>query len=163
MQKSFQHDLSFVQGLQAHRASDEWNTDLVIPREAIAADSALFRAFNYDFSKICRHQQAQLAKNRISKEHIWAIFGRNRGRIPGVDAKDIQTLIEFAMYRITPPISESFKAEAQDVAPLRDNKQVTVQIVSRWDDNISKGTRSTGNTWYSFKSPASCRLQRTAY
>ena len=74
----------------------EWNTDFVI----------IFKACNYDFSTMCRHKQASLAKNRISRERIWAVFG--------------QTLIEFAVFGITAPIAASFKAEAHDVAPLRD-------------------------------------------
>ena len=112
----------------AHRASDEyytmrhaqaWNTDFVIPQEAIDADSALFRACNHDFAEMCRRKQSLLAANRISKERILAIFGHRGERIQGVDAKDVQIVIEFAVYGITPPTSESFKAEAHDVAPLR--------------------------------------------
>ena len=113
----------------AHRASDEyytmrhaqaWNTDFEIPTESIEADSALFKLCNYNFTEVCRRKQALLAHNRISKDRIVAIFGPNGERIPGVDAKDIQILMEFAVNGITPPTSPSFKPESHDVAPLRD-------------------------------------------
>ena len=119
-----------LQALQeAHRAADEyytmrhaeaWNTDFVIPQEAIDADAALYRDCGHDFTEMCRRKQASLAANRISKERIVAIFGSRGERIPGVDARDIQILINFAVSGITPPTSESFKAEAHDVAPLRE-------------------------------------------
>ena len=41
-------------------------------------------------------------------------------KIPGVSLLDFNTLIEFATYGITPIVSPSFKAEAVNVAPLRD-------------------------------------------
>ena len=113
----------------AHRASDEyytmrhaqaWNTDFVIPTEAVEADSALFKLCNFDFTEVCRRKQALLANNRISKERILAIFGPNGERVPGVDAKDIHILIDFAVNGITSPTSPPFKAELRDVAPLRD-------------------------------------------
>ena len=114
---------------EAHKAADEyytmrhaeaWNTDFIIPQEAIDADSALFQECGHDFSEMCRRKQSLLAANRISKDRIVAIFGSQGERIPGVDARDVQILINFAVYGITPPTSESFKAEAHDVAPLRD-------------------------------------------
>ena len=40
--------------------------------------------------------------------------------IPGVSLLDFNTLIEFATYGITPIVSPSFKADAVNVAPLRD-------------------------------------------
>ena len=64
-QASYHQVNQFVQGLDlnfgltpndilralqdAHRASDEYYTHFVIPRESIEADSALFRLCNYDF------------------------------------------------------------------------------------------------------------------
>ena len=145
IQQSFEQTLSFTNGLQldfgltpanilhalqeAHQAADEyytmrhaqqWNTDFVIPTEAIAADSALFQLCNYDFTAMCKHKQALLAKNRISQQRIWEVFGKNGDKVPGVDKKDIQILITFAIYGITPPVAASFKPEATDIAPLRD-------------------------------------------
>ena len=114
---------------EAHKAADEyytmrhaeaWNTDFIIPQEAIDADSALFQECGHDFSEMCRRKQSLLATNRISKDRIVAIFGSQGERVPGVDARDVQILINFAVYGITPPTSDSFKAEAHDVAPLRD-------------------------------------------
>jgi len=87
-----------LQALQeAHRAADEyytmrhaqaWNTDFVIPQEAIDADSALFLDCDHDFTEMCRRKQSLLAANRISRDRIVAIFGSRGERIPGVDARD---------------------------------------------------------------------------
>ena len=145
VQQSFEQVQAFTSGLQlsfglkpthilhalrdAHQAADEyytmkhaqqWNTDFVIPQEAIAADSALFQHCNYNFAAMCRHKQALLAANRISQERIWSVFGKNGNRVPGVDKKDVQILIEFAVSGITPPVAASFQPEATNVAPLRD-------------------------------------------
>lgn len=61
----------------AHRASDEYYTlrDFVIPQEAIAVDSELFREFGYDFTRMCQHKLSQLASNKISISRISSIFG----------------------------------------------------------------------------------------
>ena len=55
-----------LQALQeAHKAADEyytmrhaqaWNTDFVIPQEAIDADSALFLECGHDFAEMCRRK-----------------------------------------------------------------------------------------------------------
>ena len=76
--------------------------EFVIPQEAIAADSALFLECNHDFAEMCRRKQSLLASNRISRERIAALFGNHGERIPGVDAKDVHILIDFAVYGITP-------------------------------------------------------------
>jgi hypothetical protein len=56
----------------AHTAADEyytvrhalaWNTDFVIPADAIAADSTLFQECGYDFARMCRHKQSKLSHN----------------------------------------------------------------------------------------------------
>ena len=145
IQDSFQQVLTFTDGLQmpstltkqdimsalqaAHTAADEyytvrhamaWNTDFVFPVEAIAADAALFRDCGYDFATMCRHKQSKLAHNRLSTERIFSIFGPTGKAIPGVSMLDFNTLIEFATYGITPIVSPSFKADAVNVAPLRD-------------------------------------------
>jgi len=39
-------------------------------------------------------------------------YGKNGDCVPGADAKDIQTLIEFAVFGITPPVAAAFKSEA---------------------------------------------------
>jgi len=113
----------------AHTAASEyftvrhalaWNTDFVIPAEAIATDSALFRECDYDFPAMCRYKQRKLAHNRLSTERIVSIFGSTGTNIPGVSLQDFSTLMEFATYGITPIVSPSFKLEAINVAPLRD-------------------------------------------
>jgi len=63
----------------AHTAADEyytvrhalaWNTDFVIPNEAIVEDSNLFQQCAYNVSQMCRHKQSKLAHNRLSKENL---------------------------------------------------------------------------------------------
>lgn len=142
---SYQQVLNFAEGLQlslplttqdimaalqaAHTAASEyftvkhalaWNTDFVIPADAIAADSMLFRDCGYDFSAMCRYKQRRLAHNRLSAERLVAIFGSTGTKIPGVSLQDFNTLLEFATCGITPIVSPSFKPEAINVAPLRD-------------------------------------------
>ena len=109
IQDSYQQVLTFTDGLQlsstlttqdlmsslqaAHTAADEyysvrhalaWNTDFVFPVEAIAADSALFQDFGYDFATMCRYKQSKLDHNRLSAERIFSIFGPTGTKIPGV-------------------------------------------------------------------------------
>ena len=145
IQVSYQQVLTFTDGLQlsstlttqdimsalqaAHTAADEyytvqhalaWNTDFVFPAEAIAADSALFRECGYDFATMCRYKQSKLVHNRLSTERIFSIFGLTGTKIPGVSLLDFNTLIEFTTYGITPIVSPSFKADAVNVASLRD-------------------------------------------
>ena len=74
----------------------------------------------YDFAQMCRHKQSKLAHNRLSTDRIFSIFGPTGTAIPGVSLLDFNTLIEFATYGITPIVSPSFRAEAVNVAPLRD-------------------------------------------
>ena len=59
----------------AHIAADKyytvrhalaWNTDFVIPVEAIEADSNLFQSCGQDFAAMCRHKQQLLANNSPS-------------------------------------------------------------------------------------------------
>jgi len=88
---SYQQVVNFAEGLQlsltlttkdimtalqaAHTAASEyftvrhalaWNTDFVIPADAIAANSVLFLECGYDFSAMCRYKQRKLAHNRLS-------------------------------------------------------------------------------------------------
>ena len=152
VQQSFEHVQAFTSGVQlnfgltpthilhalkdAHQAADEyytmkhaqqWNTDFVIPQEAIAADSALFQHCNYHFAAMCRHKQALLAANRISQERIWSVFGKNGNRVPGVDKKDVQILIEFAVSGITPPVAASFQPEATNVYGIKQYNIINCQ------------------------------------
>jgi len=145
IQDSFQQVLIFTDGLQlvsklttqdimsalqaAHTAASEyytvrhalaWNTDFVFPVEAIEADAALFQDCGYDFAKMCRYKQSKLAHNRLSSDRIFSIFGPTGTKIPGVSSMDFDTLLEFATHGITPIVSPSFKADAVNVAPLRD-------------------------------------------
>ena len=82
----------------AHVAADEyytvrhalaWNTDFVIPVEAIEADSTLFQSCGRDFAAMCRHKQQLLAHNRLSVERIISILGPTGQRIPGVTMQHI--------------------------------------------------------------------------
>ena len=145
IQDSFQQVLDFRDGLQllsqltkqdimsalqaAHTAADEyytvrhalaWNTDFVFPVEAIDNDASLFQDCGYDFAKMCRYKQSKLAHNRLSTERIFSILGPTGTKIPGVSSADFDTLVEFASHGITPIVSPSFKADAVNVAPLRD-------------------------------------------
>jgi len=145
IQESYQQVCAFMTGLQlsygltkanilsalqaAHTAADEyytvrhalaWNTDFVIPNEAIVEDSKLFRQCAYDFSKMCRHKQDKLAHNRLSRERLESIFGTTGHKIPGVMINDFNTLLEFADHGITPIVAPSFQPEKINVAPLRD-------------------------------------------
>ena len=145
VQESFQQVMDFSTGFHlhfgltiddimaalraAHTAADEyytvrhalaWNTDFVIPIDAIAADSALFQSCGQDFAAMCRHKQQLLAHNRLSPERIFSIFGATGQRIPGVTMRDFNTLLEFATKGITPLVSPGFKPESVNVAPLRD-------------------------------------------
>ena len=61
-----------------------------------------------------------MSHNRLSTERIFSIFGPTGTKISGVSLLDFNTLIEFATYGITPIVSPSFKADAVNVAPLRD-------------------------------------------
>ena len=110
---SCQQVLKFAEGLQlsltlttqdimaalqaAHTAASEyftvrhalaWNTDFVIPTEAIAADLVLFRECGYDFPAMCWYKQRKLAHNRLSTDRIVAIFGSTGTKIPGVSLQD---------------------------------------------------------------------------
>lgn len=76
----------------------------------------LFRECGYDFPKMCRYKQ----QNRISRHRINSVFGIDGQRIPGVDLRDIDILIDFAENGITPPVAPLFKPEKDNVAPLRD-------------------------------------------
>ena len=85
-----------------HTAADEyytvrhalaWNTDFVIPIEAIEADSTLFQSCGQDFAAMCRHKQQLLAHNRLLPERIFSIFGPTGQRIPGVTTHDFNTLL----------------------------------------------------------------------
>jgi len=68
----------------AHTAASEyftvrhalaWNTDFVIPADAIAADSMLFRDCSYDFPAMCRYKQRRLAHNRLGlREQRYQVF-----------------------------------------------------------------------------------------
>jgi len=145
IQESYQQVLAFTTGLQlsygltttdilsalqaALTAADEyytvrhalaWNTDFVIPDEAIVEDSNLFQQCGYDFARMCRHKQSKLANNRLSKERIISILGSTGTKIPGVMLKDFDTLLEFAEHGITPIVAPSFKPDAINVTPLRD-------------------------------------------
>lgn len=145
IQESFQQVLAFSAGLQlhygltdndimsalraAHIAADEyytvrhalaWDTDFVIPVEAIEADSNLFHSCGLDFAAMYRHKQQLLAHNRLSTERIFFILGPTGQRIPGVTTHDFNTLLEFAAHGITPLVSPGFKPESINVAPLRD-------------------------------------------
>ena len=91
IQESFQQVLAFSAGFHllygltdddimtalraAHIAADEyytvrhalaWNTDFVIPVEAIEADSNLIQSCGQDFAAMCRHKQQLLANNSPS-------------------------------------------------------------------------------------------------
>ena len=145
IQESFQQVLVFSAGLQlhygltnndimsalraAHIAADEyytvrhalaWNTDFVIPVEAIDAESNLFQSCGQDFAEMCRHKQQLLAHNRLSTKRIFSILGPTGQRLPGVTTHDFNTLLEFAANGITPLVSPGFKPESINVAPLRD-------------------------------------------
>ena len=72
------------------------------------------------FATMCRYKQSKLAHNRLSTERIFSIFGPTGTTIPAVSLLEINTFIEFATYGITPIVSPSFKADAVNVAPLRD-------------------------------------------
>ena len=98
----------------------EWDTTFLIPAEAIAADSKFFRECKYDFSKMCRYKQDKLASNRLSVARIIDLFGENGRKIPGVDQVDVQILLDFAQNGITPPVTDFFRPEKFNVAPLRD-------------------------------------------
>jgi hypothetical protein len=113
----------------AHRAADEyytirhameWDTSFIIPAEAIAADSALFRDCHYNFSQMCRYKQSKLAHNRLSVARIIDIFGTDGTKVPGVDLTDVNILLDFAQHGITPPVADNFRPESINVAPLRD-------------------------------------------
>jgi hypothetical protein len=113
----------------AHRAADEyytirhameWDTSFIIPAEAIAADSVLFRNCNYNFSQMCRYKQSKLAHNRLSVSRIIDLFGTDGKKVPGVDPADVNILLEFAQHGITPPVADNFRPESVNVAPLRD-------------------------------------------
>jgi hypothetical protein len=144
-QESYQQVLAFTDGLQlsygltfadiwsalqsAHTAADEyytvrhalaWNTDFVIPQDAIEADSALFKECGFDFARMCRHKQHLLASNRLSRNRIISVFGPTGTKIPKVLPKDFNTLLEFADYGITPIVAPSFRPESVNIAPLRD-------------------------------------------
>jgi hypothetical protein len=69
---------------------------------------------------MCRHKQSKLSHNRLSVERIKSIFGATGTHISGVSSQDFNTLLEFAEHGITPIVAPSFKAEAINVAPLRD-------------------------------------------
>ena len=98
IQESFQQVLAFSAGFQllygltdndtmsalrvTHIAADKyytvrhalaWNTDFVIPVEAIEADSNLFQSCGQGFAAMCRHKQKLLAHNRLSIERIFSI------------------------------------------------------------------------------------------
>ena len=145
IQESYQQVRAFTTGLQlsfgltttnilsallaAHTAADEyytvchalaWNTDFVIPNEAIVEDSNLFQQYAYDFSQMCRHKQSKLAHNRLSKERLVSILGSSGQKIPGVMLNDFNILLEFAEQGITPIVSSSFQPDKINVAPLRD-------------------------------------------
>lgn len=145
VQESYQQVCAFMTGLQlsygltktnilsaltaAHTAADEyytvrhaltWNTDFVIPNEAIVEDSNLFQQYAYDFSQMCRHKQDKLAHNRLSRERLVSIFGSSGQKIPGVMLNDFNTLLEFAQHGITPIVAPAFQPEKINVAPLRD-------------------------------------------
>ena len=143
--ESLQVALAFVNALQlsygltsneillalqdAHRAADEyytirhameWDTSFIIPAEAIAADSALFRDCHYNFSQMCRYKQNKLSHNRLSVTRIIDLFGTDGKKNPGVDPTDVKILLEFAQHGITPPVADNFRPESVNVAPLRD-------------------------------------------
>jgi len=145
IQESYQQVIAFTTGLQltygltttdimsalqaAHTAADEyytvrhalaWNTDFVIPQEAIVEDSNLFQKCGYDFPRMCRHKQSKLANNRLSNERIVSVLGPTGQKIPGVLLEDFNTLLEFAEHGITPIVAPSFQPDKINVAPLRD-------------------------------------------
>jgi len=116
IQDSYQQVLTFMDGLHlsshlsptniqsalqaAHTAADEyytvrhalaWNTDFVIPADAIVADSILFQEYGYDFARMCRHKQSKLSHNCLSVERIQSIFGATGTHIPGVSSRDVNT------------------------------------------------------------------------
>ena len=69
---------------------------------------------------MCHYKQSKLVHNRLSTERIFSIFGLTGTKIPGLSLLDFNTLIEFTTYGITPIVSPSFKADAVNVASLRD-------------------------------------------
>ena len=124
IQESLQQLLIFTNGLQlsygltsndillalqaAYIAADEyytirhvmsWNTDFVIPAEAIAAKSDLFTTI---LLGCVVANKVLLATNRLLKERIISIFGPTRQRMPGIISQDFNILLEFAEYGITP-------------------------------------------------------------
>ena len=62
--------------------AQQWNTTFEFPREAIAADTALFHQCNNDFITLCALKQSTLTGNRLSLQRVITTFGPTGQRYP---------------------------------------------------------------------------------
>ena len=100
--------------------AQHWNTTFEFPRDAIAADTALFRLCDNDFTKLCALKQSVLAGNRLSLRRVIATFGPTGQRYPTMLQSDFVILTEFAHHGITPLFAPDFVPDRDHIPPLRD-------------------------------------------
>ena len=100
--------------------AQQWNTTFEFPREAIAADTALFHQCNNDFTTLCALKQSTLTGNRLSLQRVITTFGPTGLRYPTMLQSDFVILTDFARHGITPLYAPDFVPNSDHVPPLRD-------------------------------------------